>query len=338
MLNGDTFASEIVEHFRDLDGRFVSLCGKDCDLAERLEVLQREVEEVEVLLIGESYSVGNADLDQIHAIRVLPARTVKLFGVRPSGSGPLDPFDELKRSIALPRILPKVKSENSSALFEVAPKGKLVLTDVHLVGGSAGSLGGGAVRVMENGDFQCTRCQFSNNSADYGGAIFGGAGSRISITSSQASENTAKISGGFLSVEDTARIVEVSTSVIEINQALFGSGGGIYVRAHRNLDSSSDEDDDSKQDSESQILLYIHQSRISKNSAINGFGGGIAAANSKECTVSATSFMENIAAGGGAVDDLDNHLTFVLCSFKHNTALSELGTQSVTSTEIRGRR
>eukprot|EP00951_Prasinocladus_malaysianus_P044740 scaffold582623_cov39-Prasinocladus_malaysianus.AAC.1 len=63
---------------------------------------------------------------------------------------------------------------------------------------------GGAVRILDPfSEVDFDSCEFTNNTADYGGAVFAGVGSGVLFTKSTFSQNSARV-GGAIRVESAA--------------------------------------------------------------------------------------------------------------------------------------
>eukprot|EP00192_Tetraselmis_astigmatica_P001689 CAMPEP_0117680528 /NCGR_PEP_ID=MMETSP0804-20121206/18410_1 /TAXON_ID=1074897 /ORGANISM="Tetraselmis astigmatica, Strain CCMP880" /LENGTH=1991 /DNA_ID=CAMNT_0005490051 /DNA_START=420 /DNA_END=6397 /DNA_ORIENTATION=- len=91
--------------------------------------------------------------------------------------------------------------------------------------GPSGEQWGGAVRIQEKeSEVDFDSCDFTNNSATYGGAVFAGLGSGVLLTKCRFSENHARFKGGGIRVESAA---EVMAYECYFNQQSAEEGGAL---------------------------------------------------------------------------------------------------------------
>ena len=197
----------------------------------------------------------------------------------------------------------------------------LALNNLTVAHGLAAADGGG---VLNNGALTVASCNFSNNSADSGGAISSSSTGTLSITQSTFSGNSATSFGGALLLHNGASIsnstfsannettsgfdqgggaiwtdgggTNVTGSTFSANTAA-GNGGGIY--ADNNLSSTD-------------TTLNVLNSTFSNNSASNsgavltGFGSAVA-------MITNSTFSGNFTGGspGGSVGNASSGLFIV---------------------------
>lgn len=169
-----------------------------------------------------------------------------------------------------------------------------------ILGGNATSSKGGAVYITSTGSVSMTGGIIRDNSASYGGAIFGtysstsGRAAAITLNSVTLEDNTAANRGG----------------------AIYGNGNGTVCTS-----------------------VTVNDCTFTRNlatTASNGAGGAICMVGSQaDLTVSTSTFCNNQAASfGGAIaaSSSGGHVTLVGCTFTNNTAGgSSLGGGAVCS-------
>ncbi len=96
------------------------------------------------------------------------------------------------------------------------------MTSLTLSGGNAVS--GGA--VLDFGTLNATSCTFQNNSASFGGAIYGAIGSSVTLNEDQFIDNSASVHGGAITSFGT---LVVLFSTLTDNSSPNGVGGAVYV-------------------------------------------------------------------------------------------------------------
>lgn len=160
----------------------------------------------------------------------------------------------------------------------------LTIDSLNLVGGelSAGDYSqsyGGAVYVGSNSTVSVTNSNFSGNSAHFGAAIYAGPSSSLMISDSTISNNSA-VYGGTVYASYSA-VATIQRTVISNNQAAF-YGGGITIYSAELFLEDSTVSDNTASETGGGILLngldsqaQIQRSTISGNHAANNKGGGI---------------------------------------------------------------
>lgn len=160
----------------------------------------------------------------------------------------------------------------------------LTIDALNLVGGglSSGNYSqsyGGAVYVGSNSTVTVTNSNFSGNSAYFGAAIYAGPSSSLMISDSTISNNSA-FYGGMVYASYSA-VATIQRTAISNNQAA-GSGGGISIYSAELILEDSTVSDNSARESGGGILVggldsqaQIQRTTISGNHVTENKGGGI---------------------------------------------------------------
>ena len=128
-----------------------------------------------------------------------------------------------------------------------------------------------------------TGCEFSNNIAQYGGAIYASNGCTSEITGCDIRENFANVRGGGINVEGCAIIINACSIIgnwtaLNINET-WHDGGGIWLGGTPSP--------------------TIANSLIAGNTAVTG--GGISSVNSDVVIANTTIFANNSLTRGGGI-------------------------------------
>lgn len=213
-------------------------------------------------------------------------------------------------------------SKNSSASGGAFGNyGSLLITD-SILDKNVSKESGGAVKNGEN--MVAVRCEFNENSSDYGGAIFSNYG--IAVFESEFKGNTAKREGGALFNEgDNLNIVK---SNFHKNDSEFG--GGIYNNRRLDIaiEESLFEDNMAKwggaifNDKESKLKI---SASTFKNNHARRFGGAVHNdgdySHVGNLVVEYSTFADNRAESGGALSSY-GILNLTGCDFISNAAKS----------------
>lgn len=158
---------------------------------------------------------------------------------------------------------------------------------------------GGAIRVDGFVVFACNNCQFTNNEAINGGALHVRNIAIIEISESTFNANQASSHGGAIG-HFSRELIVIEDSQFTANNAGM-HGGAIY-----------------SPDSNGGGYVYLYNSVLDNNSAINGWGGGIATlerAQLHDCKVT-----NNSAQFGGGVYQGGSELFLVTTTLADNSA------------------
>lgn len=151
---------------------------------------------------------------------------------------------------------------------------------------------GGAI-LMFGGTLTISESTFSNNTADYGGAI-DGQNTTMSIMDSTFNANIAAVNGGAIRNSSFGDLTVIGSS-FTANQATSGNAGAI-----------------DNQGSASQLTVV--NSEFDGNTATNGEGGAIRNFNASTATISSSTFTSNSANSGGAITNRGSGATLNLFS------------------------
>ncbi len=163
--------------------------------------------------------------------------------------------------------------------FAVGPNGDLTLADLHLTGGSAPAVGGGAI-LIDRGKltFNFGIIGYSDSlpsSGSTGGGAIMNRGGAVELSSLRLANNASQNLGGAIYSEDGTLLIALST--ILDNRARYSGGGIITVGGE----------------------LTISGSTIEGNEAGSvGFGGGVET-DDTSVEIEDSTFQDNIADGGG---------------------------------------
>ena len=156
----------------------------------------------------------------------------------------------------------------------------LTVINVTIFEENVASSEGGAVLGRAIKSFYVYRCNFTNNSADSGGAL-SISGEAIVIQNSYFNSNIAEEHGGALQIN--AGMVNITGSHWFNNTALIGNGGAISITS--DLDAAS---------------LELHSCNFNWNKA-NFLGGAVSLLSLVTFTSFKTNFTTNYASAGGAI-------------------------------------
>ncbi len=198
----------------------------------------------------------------------------------------------------------------------------LLVVNLAVVGGRAGSAEGGGIRI-ENGHLQLINVVVADNWGTYGGGIFQGGAGRVDAINSRIERNQASIDGGGLYINGDVALTD--TSVLSNtasrdggglnvwngradvvrgsfggNQALGRNGGGININNSLGISGTLFFSNTAKQDGggvlqwNSNQIVTVTNARFERNVVI-GNGGGLAIAQGTTTTVTGTLFLSNRA-------------------------------------------
>lgn len=102
----------------------------------------------------------------------------------------------------------------------------VILSNLTLTGGNAGTEDGGAIRSQSTGNLVIVRSELDNNTAASGGAIAIDGGT-VSVAAVTLAGNSATVNGGAIAASDAATSVVLVDSTVSSNTATL-AGGGIY--------------------------------------------------------------------------------------------------------------
>jgi uncharacterized repeat protein (TIGR01451 family) len=227
-------------------------------------------------------------------------------------------------------------------IFELCPVSgsgcKLILNNLTLQNGNAGSDVGGAITVSRgspgpNNVLSISNCRLLNNQAAAGGAVWGqnASGTSLTVDKSVFSKNIASGEGGAIWVQNTFSIVMTNSTVSQnkaggdgggihaINGSTVtltndtisentsqGNGGGVWANfgANLGLTQCTVSQNSSKKSGGgiwlSSAELSLTSSTISKNTVID-FGGGIFITSASLKNITNSTISENQAALGGGL-------------------------------------
>ena len=163
--------------------------------------------------------------------------------------------------------------------FAVGPDGDLTLTELHLTGGSAAAVGGGAILIDRGkltfiGGIIGYSDSLPNSGSTGGGAIMNRGGT-VELNSLRLANNVSQNLGGAIYSEDG--FLSIALSTIVDNKARYSGGGIITVGGE----------------------LAISGSTIEGNEAGSvGFGGGVET-DDTSVEIEDSTFQDNTADGGG---------------------------------------
>ena len=225
-------------------------------------------------------------------------------------------------------------------------------SEVHLQHSSAlnntGKITGGLVAGKDSSSVRIANSSIEGSSAEYGGVLYFHANSSVEFTDSHFLKNTAKRSGGAVCIDngtlvihrthfedgvsDNGGYVDALRTSVEISNSSFERGiaynGGGCVFAEANCDVLvRDTRFSSSAAGAGGAALYISGSRLMvQNSdfisnAARGTAGGIECVNYCQMNVSGSTFRENQATAGGALDLQQESTGWLFqCEFTQNLA------------------
>ncbi len=180
--------------------------------------------------------------------------------------------------------------------------------------------GGGVISVLNNSSLKVNKCNFSQNTAFWGGVLFVAFQSRATVDKSMFANNTVTGSGEiqFLPSGGAALITKKSSLIVRLSSfqdnVAQAAGGAVVVANGSNL--------------------FVHNCTFMRNSGV--LGGAVHLIQSK-CAIETSLFKRNVAgqnalgrkeAFGGAVRLLDSSCTVNQTLFVHNTATEGGGVSS----------
>lgn len=172
------------------------------------------------------------------------------------------------------------------------------ISGTHFLGNSSQGDGGALFAlgqvVITNGLFQANQCLAS--SCD-GGALF--AFSQTTISNTQFLSNTAQDQGGGAAAPG---LVTITDGLFQGNQAVFGTGGGLFAQNVATLRATQFRGNVSRGHGGGVYALgamTVTSGMFDGNQSANGAGGGVHAFGPAH--VSDTQFLRNVAVGGGGL-------------------------------------
>ncbi len=220
---------------------------------------------------------------------------------------------------------------NGAALFLQTPGTTITVKNSVFTGNTANhSTQGYGGAIYENANLSA-QAEFTNNTANFGGAIFNSVNGNLSLTDSSFSGNSANSAGGAIFNQGT---LDISGVTFANNSESTYGGGAIYSSKILNIDNSSFSANQATAANDAGGALYVsgagNTSTIT-NSTFNQnesayLSGAIFLANG-DLNISNSTFTENTAAYGGAIytntrkNDTDPFLNIENVTFEKNTAL-----------------
>ncbi|ETO23214.1 adhesin-like protein [Reticulomyxa filosa] len=204
---------------------------------------------------------------------------------------------------------------------------------------------GGAV-FHNSGNLTFSRCTFTSNSADQGGAIgYYSPSSRLSLWDCVFEKNFASSQGGAVYIaEGNYDIINTTcrSNVAKSDGGCLYDGDGSFVcKSHQNHIFASHITQNSAQQGGG---LYIHgcqfemrNSTISENTASQTGGGAILDISSGSHHLHKITFRDNVAgSSGGAVTITGGNITLDACTIMENTAVTLAGAIHITHAAMWG--
>lgn len=192
-------------------------------------------------------------------------------------------------------------AEENFRVLSVAVGVTVVLNGVRITNGSVTGLDkGGGISALRDSSVQLTNCAVVENDADSGGGGIHTRGS-LQMTSSRVASNTTIADGGGIFLEDAATS-SIVNSIIESNESLNGSGGGILATIGTStvltINGTTIQRNEASQDGGGLRVFFgkvnfDSASRIINNTAFLGTGGGIRATNDATVTLNGATVSNN---------------------------------------------
>ena len=252
---------------------------------------------------------GDVDGDSIRIAPALIGQTVAL------SSGELEITDDL----VIRGFGTTIEAAPGERIFSVSSSEIVTLSRLNLENGESNE--GGALRYEGDGTLRLFQSQFSNNTAQFGGAVYAASGN-LSVVQSTFNDNTALgdatagtfSDGGGLYLADQSTTVVILDSTFENNVAENGNGGAISAGESdqifafgntftNNSARSSDTSHGNGGAIYSEGLIRVGQSTFTGNHVDNGSGSGGAIYGGGDRVVLANTTFDSNSADrlGGAV-------------------------------------
>ncbi|CAM9121465.1 unnamed protein product, partial [Sphacelaria rigidula] len=233
----------------------------------------------------------------------------------------------------------------SGGMFDVTWEGMVVVDraikitggtalNVTGIGSKSGMEGAGANRffTVTNASLYVSRMQFSNGTADVGGAIFAVEGSNISLSETNFMHNVAFASGGAMHIaNDSSALLSGNSQFIQNRATSYdGLGGALFIDGASGVNWSGNANFSENEAAHGGAVLVRNGSTASweagasfvGNKAQRLFGGAVfVSRDSMARWEGNTHFAENEATLGGALSVLDARISwFGSTTFIHNSA------------------
>ncbi|MEU6218653.1 hypothetical protein ABZ845_14200 [Streptomyces sp. NPDC047022] len=205
------------------------------------------------------------------------------------------------------------RDPNATTNFRILNVGNTSLTmdTLTVMNGNGGTSGGGVNLNTGAGSLTTTDVNFQGSSALFGGAIFAGSGTTLSLTRGTVNDNRSTSTGGGIMAVGSNNAVMLNSVTVSGNRTS-DAGGGVFLNTG--------------------LTSTITNSVISDNTA-RGSGGGLSFVGDGPLTVTGTTIADNRVtnsfSGGGGVDieqNLSGSITFVDSTISGNVVKGFTGT------------
>lgn len=190
--------------------------------------------------------------------------------------------------------------------------GKTTFENIRIINADAGTDVGGAIHTQSVHAVEVVNCEFENNSAQQGGAIFT-ANANVTVESSTFTDNTAAAFAGAIRTRSNGAngpiIVSISDSLFDGNSALNGNGGALD---HSGVNSGVN-------------ASIVMTDAVFGNNTCTGQGGAAFITQATNVSVTRCEFLDNIADGtvsadtGGLIVSGVTEANVRDCLFERNT-------------------
>ena len=178
-----------------------------------------------------------------------------------------------------------VSGDDAVRVFRIASGADVVMEDISITNGNAGSGTGGGIQLIDGGTLTLSRCVISDNTAHAGGGLrsqSNGATNTINITECLFSNNQSPTEGGGGINNDNNSVMTITRSTIAGNSGKFAGGIANYngaVMTIRNSTISGNSCTDASagggvENFDGESILNIENSTITSNSCGGSNSGG----------------------------------------------------------------
>ena len=221
-----------------------------------------------------------------------------------------------------------MKGDSKLACMLVYDQTDLTLENVKLTNGKNIENEGGGITLRNNAKLTMDdKCEISNCSSIYGGALRVRGKSIININGSKFSKNSSNV-GGAIAVIDDESTVNIKGATFEDNSST-GPGGAIYSNSSMTIDNTTFKNNNADEQGGAiyqtkEKELNIRNSKFEENRSILD-GGAIYLRWKAKAEINGSTFNKNISQkNGGAISfEFDNKNESIVskCSFEDNSSI-----------------